>query len=92
MEGGEGPTYWIAKAGDESVAGIYSIDAEDKDTGEGWFVYVAVNDLSTALARATSEGGEVVREPWDVPGVGRIAIVNDNAGNTLGWMTPAEQS
>ena len=91
MEGGEGPAYWVAKAGDESVAGIYSIDADDKDTGEGWFAYVAVNDLSTALARATSEGGEVVREPWDVPGVGRIAIVNDNAGNTLGWMTPSEQ-
>jgi predicted enzyme related to lactoylglutathione lyase len=87
MDGG-GPTYWVAKVGDESVAGIYSIDASDQETGEGWFAYVAVNDLSTALARATSEGGEVVREPWEVPGVGRIAIVNDNAGNTLGWMTP----
>jgi predicted enzyme related to lactoylglutathione lyase len=92
MEGGGGPAYWVAKVGDESVAGIYSIDAEDQDTQEGWFAYVAVNDLSTALARATSEGGEVVREPWDVPGVGRIAIVNDSAGNALGWMTPTEQS
>jgi len=25
-----------------------------------------------------------------VPGVGRIAIVNDNAGNAMGWMTPSE--
>ena len=54
------------------------------------FAYVAVADLSTALARATSEGGEVVREPWDVPGVGRIAIINDNAGNSMGWMTPSQ--
>ena len=92
MDGASGPTYWVAKVGDESVAGIYTIDADDQDTEEGWFAYVAVADLSTALARATSEGGEVVREPWDVPGVGRIAIVNDIAGNTLGWMTPAEQS
>ena len=91
MDQGGGATYWIAKVGDESVAGIYSIDANDQDTGEGWFAYAAVNDLATALARATSEGGEVVREPWDVPGVGRIAIVNDNAGNAMGWMTPAEQ-
>ena len=91
MEGGGGPAYWVAKVGDESVAGIYSIDANDQDTGEGWFAYVAVNDLATALACATSEGGEVVREPWDVPGVGRIAIVNDNAGNAIGWMTPAGQ-
>ncbi len=91
MEGGEGPAYWVAKVGDESVAGIYQVDANDPDAWEGWFAYVAVTDLSTALARATSEGGAVVREPWDVPGVGRIAIVNDNAGNAMGWMTPVNE-
>jgi predicted enzyme related to lactoylglutathione lyase len=90
MEQGEGATYWVAKVDEESVAGIYSIDASDQETGEGWFAYVAVTDLSTALARASMAGGAVVREPWDVPGVGRIAIVNDNAGNTMGWMTPTE--
>jgi predicted enzyme related to lactoylglutathione lyase len=89
MEQDGGATYWIAKVGDESVAGIFTLEANDQETSEGWFAYVAVNDLSTALARATSEGGEVVREPWDVPGVGRIAIVSDNAGNAMGWMTPS---
>jgi predicted enzyme related to lactoylglutathione lyase len=90
MEQGEGATYWLAKVGDESVAGIYSIEPNDQDTTEGWFAYVAVTDLSGALARATMGGGEVIREPFEVPGVGRIAIVNDNAGNTMGWMTPSE--
>jgi predicted enzyme related to lactoylglutathione lyase len=90
MEPGEGATYWVANVGGQPVAGIYQLGADDKDTPEGWFAYVAVTDLSTALARATSEGGEVVREPFDVPGVGRIAIINDNAGNSMGWMTPAE--
>jgi uncharacterized protein len=92
MEQGEGATYWLAKVGDESVAGIYVIEANDQDTSEGWFAYVAVTDLSGALARASMEGGQVIREPWDVPGVGRIAIVNDNAGNAMGWMTPSEQA
>ena len=91
MEQGEGATYWIAKVGEESVAGIYSIESDDQETDEGWFAYVAVTDLATALARASMEGGQVVREPWDVPGVGRIAIVSDNAGNAMGWMTPSEQ-
>ena len=90
MEQGEGATYWVAKVGEELVAGIYTIEPNDEETGEGWFCYVAVDDLSGALARASMEGGEVVREPWDVSGVGRIAIVNDNAGNTLGWMKPSE--
>ena len=92
MEQDGGPAYWLAKVGEESVAGIYSIDANDQDTSEGWFAYVAVDDLSGALARASMEGGQVVREPFDVPGVGRIAIITDNAGNPMGWMTPSEQA
>jgi predicted enzyme related to lactoylglutathione lyase len=92
MDSGAGATYWVAKVGDESVAGIFTLTSPDYDeASEGWFAYVAVDDLSTALARATSEGGEVVREPWDVPGVGRIAIISDNAGNMMGWMTPSQQ-
>ena len=89
MEGGEGPPYWVAKVGEESVAGIYQMGPGDDENDQGWFAYVAVNDLSTALARAVSAGGEVVREPWDVPGVGRIAIISDSAGNAMGWMTPS---
>ena len=91
MDQGQGATYWVAKAGDETVAGIYQMGKDEDENEQGWFAYVAVADLSTALARATSEGGEVLREPWDVPGVGRIAIVSDNTGNALGWMTPSEQ-
>ena len=90
FEAMEGAAYWVAKVGDESVAGIYQMGADDDENDQGWFAYVAVTVLSTALARATSEGGEVLREPWDVPGVGRIAIVSDNIGNTLGWMTPSD--
>src|SRR4029079_11603388 len=91
MEQGEGATYGVAKVGEESVAGIYTIEPNDEETGEGWFCYVAVDDLSGALARASMEGGEVVREPWDVPGVGRIAIVNGNARNPRVWVTAAQR-
>ena len=91
MEGSE-PAYWVAKSGDTPVAGILHMQGPDYEgAAEGWFSYVAVSDLATALARATSEGGEVVREPFEVPGVGRIAIVNDNAGNSMGWMTPVSE-
>ena len=91
MNQDEGAAYWVGKVGDESVAGIYQIAADDQETGEGWFAYVADNDRSTALARATTAGGKVEREPWDVPGVGRIAIVSDNAGNAMGWMKPVTE-
>jgi predicted enzyme related to lactoylglutathione lyase len=86
----ESGTYWVAKVGEEAVAGIQSMEGPDfEDASEGWFAYVAVADLSTALARATTEGGQVLREPFDVPDVGRIAIVADAQGIAMGWMTPA---
>ena len=92
MESGDGPTYWVAKSGDEPVAGILTMQGPDfEGEPECWFPYVAVNDLSTALARATSEGGQVLREPFEVPGVGRIAIVADNAGVVMGWMKPVDE-
>ena len=91
MEQEGGPAYWVAKVGGEPAAGILQMEGPDfEDASEGWFAYVAVKDLSTALARATSEGGQVIREPFDVPGAGRIAIVADNTGNVMGWMTPSD--
>src|ERR1700752_3514280 len=71
QEGGGGPNYWVAKVGEESVAGIYTIDANDQEPGEGGFAFVAVGDLAGDPAGASMEGGEVIREPWDVPGFGR---------------------
>ena len=30
-----------------------------------------------------------MREPFDVPGTGRIAILKEPGGAAIGWMTPA---
>src|ERR1700755_690734 len=65
QEGGGEPTYWIARGGGQTGAGISPREPGDRETNEGGFAYVAVDDLSGALARAAMEGGEVLREPWD---------------------------
>jgi uncharacterized protein len=31
-----------------------------------------------------------MKEPFDVPGVGRIAMLTEPGGAGIGWMTPAE--
>ncbi len=41
------------------------------------------------LKKVKDAGGKVIREPWDVPGVGKIAIVSDPLGAMQGWMVPA---
>ena len=82
--------YTIIKMGDQMVGGMFPINAPMFDgQPETWFSYVAVDDLDKRLAAARKAGATVMREPWDVPGVGRIAIVKIPGGAAQGWMVPA---
>ena len=56
-----------------------------------WSSYLAVDDVDATVARLRELGGFVMREPWDVPAVGRIAIVADPQGAPLGLITPVER-
>ena len=83
-------TYTIAKSGGQMVGGMFKMEGPMfKDTPDGWFTYIAVDDLPKRLKKVKEAGGKVVREPWDVPGVGKIAIVTDAVGAIHGWMVPA---
>lgn len=55
-----------------------------------WLGYVAVDDIDKRVQALKDAGGSVMREPWDVENVGRIAIVADPEGTAQGWMTPAD--
>ena len=84
----EGGTYWVAKLGDTFVAGLMSRDSLPGVPAH-WMTYLAVDDLDAALQTAKETGGRVEREPWDVPGVGRIAMVSEPGGALAGIMQPA---
>jgi uncharacterized protein len=53
-----------------------------------WFTYVAVKDVDAACKSATAAGGTIMRPPWDIPGVGRIAVIKDADGAAIGLGTP----
>lgn len=83
-------TYTIIKSGDEMVGGMFEMKGKDFDgQPEAWFTYVAVDDVDRSAKKAREAGGTVMREPWDVPGVGRIAIIQAPGGAAQGWMVPA---
>lgn len=86
-----GGSYWVIKVGGEAAGGIMQIGDEPEMAAmaERWFAYVAVDDVEARLERVAEAGGRVLREPFDVPKVGRIAIVADPAGAAIGWITPA---
>ena len=90
---GEGVTYTTIYANGEMVGGIFEMkDPMFENVPEHWFAYIAVDDVDKRLTLLKEAGGKVVREPFDVPMAGRIAIVADSNGAVSGWMTPAPGS
>ena len=82
-------TYWVAKMGDKPVGGLFTIGGPQFDgVPEQWMAYLAVDDVDARVAKATAAGAKLMRPIFDVPGVGRIAILREPGGAGVGWMTP----
>lgn len=89
MEGGG--TYHVAMLGEEAVAGIMDkTDILPPEVPPHWFSYVNVDDLPARLKRLEAAGGRILKPPFEVPGIGSIAIVMDATGAPLGWMTATD--
>lgn len=89
----EAGTYWVAKQSDKPVGGIMGmVPGMPEGTPSHWVSYLAVDDIDARLESLTRAGGQVCRPAFDVPGVGRIAIVADPTGAVMGWITPAASS
>lgn len=90
MPGGSG-SYWIAKADGKPVAGLMNMTGMvPPGTPPHWFAYIEVDDVDARVKRIAASGGKLHREPFDIPDVGRIAIVADATGAMIGWMTPKQ--
>jgi predicted enzyme related to lactoylglutathione lyase len=84
-------TYWVAKMGNAYVGGLFALTSPQFDgVPEGWMSYLAVDDVDARVKKATAAGATLMRPIFDVPGVGRIAILTEPGGAGIGWMTPAK--
>jgi len=84
---GENGIYALAfvEGQETPVAGIFEWP-ESQPGSRDWFPYVAVDDIDATVGKVEPAGGKVLRGPWAVPGVGKIAIVLDAAGSSIGYM------
>jgi predicted enzyme related to lactoylglutathione lyase len=90
MPAPDGATYWIASIGGQPVAGLFPTDrAELGHLPEVWMSYLAVDDVDARVNKAVAAGAKLMRPIFDVPHVGRIAILTEPGGAGVGWMTPA---
>lgn len=84
--------YWIAFNDGVPQAGIVPLSIfAPPGAPPHWFSYLAVDDVDKRLEALITAGGVILRAPFDVPDVGRIAIVQDPTGAPMGWMTPVER-
>jgi len=94
MPMGTGGTYLIAKIGDRIVGGVFDMRAMPgmEQIPPHWFAYIEVDDVDARVAAAQRAGATLMRDIFDVPDVGRIAIVRDPTGAVAGWMTSVRRA
>ena len=82
----EGPDYRMLVTADGSnVGGMMSLDPAMVAGGARptWLFYIGVDDVDATVARITAAGGSIHLPAFDMPGVGRLAMVADPQGNTF---------
>ena len=85
----DGATYWVAQVNGQPVAGLFSLaDPRFDGVHESWISFLAVDDVDTRVKKATAAGAKLVMPIFDVPDVGRIAMLLEPSGAGVGWMTP----
>ena len=75
-----GMSYSLLSAGDVMVGGLMQRAPEMGDALPGWMGHVYVPDVDDYAKRVTKAGGHIHRDPEDIPGVGRFAVVSDPHG------------
>ena len=85
-----GGTYWLVPGEPTPTCGMYQIADDDFDaSGDHWLAYITVDDIDKRVELARQGGATIVREPFEVPGIGRIATLREPGGALIGWMPPS---
>lgn len=78
--------YRRAKKGGKDVAGVAPRMEDGQPTV--WATYVSVPDASETLAKVGESAGQVIVEPIDVRGLGKMAVFADPSGAVCGIWEP----
>ena len=82
------PTYTVVLADGIGMGGIMDTPPEMKNMPPVWTGYVFTPDVDATCKEAIKLGGKIYKEAWDIPNVGRMAVVGDLAGAGLMVMQP----
>lgn len=86
--GMEGFDYRLAQSDGDMVAGMMSNAGQQGSPPPNWVIYFAVEDCDGTAAAVRAKGGAVYKQPDDIPGTGRYAVVADPQGAVFGLLQP----
>ena len=73
-----GGTYPAIVLGEKPIGGFSPMPGD-----EGWKIFITVDDVDARLDKAKASGAEVASEAATIPGVGRMATIQDPFGARL---------
>lgn len=86
-----GGGYTLFRKDGKEIAGLMAPPNADTPAPM-WFTYVTVDDVDATVAMAEELGGKVLQPAFDVPQVGRGAVIADSTGAAVGLFQYAEES
>ena len=86
--------YQLWRVGEVAVGGSMELPEEARAMGEPsqWRAHVGVADVDGVCRRVEELRGRVVRQPQNIPQVGRFAVIDDPQGAVLAIFSPGEDS
>lgn len=92
MDMGTGP-YRVIQVGGAGVGGVMAPPPGAPPMPPHWGSYVTVAKCDDTVAQCTALGGTVLVPPMDIPGVGRMAVLQDPQGaviNVISYLAPQD--
>jgi predicted enzyme related to lactoylglutathione lyase len=90
MAGPGGMEYTLLKAEGNDVAGMMNLPPEMSAVPPHWGTYFGVDDVDASAKQAESLGAKVMAAPFDVPKIGRMAVLVDPQGAAVMIFKPAQ--
>ena len=84
------PRYIVVNSAERGVGGLMTMpeDAAKMGMPPAWLGYIHTRDVDASTKALKAAGGAVHREPDDIPGVGRFAVVADPQGAAFMFLQP----
>lgn len=91
VEKWEGGDYWLVTTGPDEEPGINGAIMPKEEGNDMVRNSIAVESFEEYAKKIESEGGKMLMEKTEIPGIGNWALFQDTEGNISGILEPSEE-